>query len=142
MIKRNNINDLNGYFNSWIVDPRQAYDDDWFKSVTGGATTITRMLEKNLLTHGKFTLELAGIKAEEIEITLDSERSLLTVSAEAKSGRITKSIRHTYTLAPSVDLEKISSTYEDGLLVIDLPQKAKEEPKLKKIEILAVPTKK
>lgn len=88
-------------------------------------------------------VELPGMKKEDIDISL--REGVLTVSGErkqeheAKEGESFRSERYfgrfqrSVTLPAMVDASKVTATYKDGVLTIDLPKA--EEAKPKRIEV-------
>ncbi len=100
-------------------------------------------------TGDSYHVEVAapGLKKDDFEINLDN--NLLTISSEIKeentdesNERFTRrefsysSFRRTFTLPETVEADKISAKYHDGILKIDMPKKeqAKKKP-LRTIEI-------
>lgn len=93
----------------------------------------------------RFTLEVAGLKPEDIELTV--ENGVLTVTGEKKMerregetddnyrlverryGRYTRSFR----LPPTVDANRVEANYDAGVLNIRLPRA--EEAKPRRIQI-------
>ena len=83
--------------------------------------------------------ELPGMKADDIEITVD--RSMLTVSGEKKdqsedSGenyyhveRRYGQFQRTVSLPSEVDQDNIQASYESGVLTISLPKSAAAKPR-------------
>jgi len=87
-------------------------------------------------------LELAGMRKEDIEISLHD--GMLTISGERKSSssngekaerteRYVGSFRRSISLPTPVDANKVSATYRDGILTVTLPKA--EEAKPKRIEV-------
>jgi HSP20 family protein len=88
-----------------------------------------------------FKLELAapGLKKEDFKINV--AENVLTISAEKKAENEEKTEKYTrkefsygsfkrsFTLAKSIDGEKINATYADGVLAIELPKKEEAKPK-------------
>lgn len=89
----------------------------------------------------EFRLDLAapGLKKENFKINLDN--NFLTISSEVQSSNEDKnttcnrrefsygSFQRTFTLPDTVDTEKISASYEDGVLSIHLAKKDEAKPK-------------
>lgn len=124
--------------------------DDMFKTDWMGGTTGVNRIGTNLPAvnirenDDNFVVELAapGKTREDFKIELDND--MLTISSEVKeqetSGNVGKftrkefnysSFKRAFSLPESVDTEKISATYENGVLVIGLPKReeAKVQPK-------------
>ena len=68
------------------------------------------------------TTDLPGYKKEGIKITTTSK--VLSVVAEGTRGKKT----YNYTLTDIADYQKISSKFEDGVLTIEVPNKAEATP--------------
>lgn len=98
-------------------------------------------------TEKAYFVEVAapGVKKEDFKIAVDED--VLTISTEAKTeseekdkeGRYTKrefsyqSFSRSFSLDTElVDVDNIDAKYEDGVLHLEIPKKAKEEPKPKK----------
>jgi len=82
--------------------------------------------------------ETPGMKQEEIQI--EFENGLLTIKGERKLEkpegmtwhrveRVFGNFSRSFTLPRTVDPEKISATYRDGILEIDVPKKEEAKPK-------------
>jgi HSP20 family protein len=86
-------------------------------------------------------VELPGMRKEDIEISLQD--GTLTISGErkdetanedaARSERFTGKFRRSVTLPTRVDVNKLSASYQDGILTVTLPKA--EEAKPKQIQI-------
>src|SRR3984893_13010808 len=88
-------------------------------------------------------MEVPGIDEKDIDVRL--ENNTLTVHGERKIEKEEKeensrlverqygSITRTFTLPTSVDSEKVSATYDKGVLKIALPKKAEAKPKQIKV---------
>ena len=87
-------------------------------------------------------LELAGMRKEDIHISLHD--GTLTISGERKSSssngenaerteRYVGSFRRSVGLPATVDANKVSATYRDGILTVTLPKA--EEAKPKRIDV-------
>ncbi len=90
-------------------------------------------------------VEVPGMKQEDIQI--EFENGLLTLKGERKlvkedNGltyhrveRAYGNFNRTFTLPRTVDPEKISASYRDGVLEIEVPKKEEAKPKQIKIEV-------
>ncbi len=92
-----------------------------------------------------YTVEVAapGMKKNDFKINL--ERNVLTISSEKEEKNAVnennytrkefsyQSFERSFTLPESVDQEKISANYSDGVLVIKLPKRDEAKPKPIKI---------
>lgn len=88
--------------------------------------------------------ELPGFAKEDISVDIDNE--LLTVSAERRSENEEKedsyvrrerfygSFKRSFNIS-GIDADKISASYSDGILSLDLPKKQELLPKSRKLEI-------
>jgi HSP20 family protein len=90
-------------------------------------------------------VEVPGMKQDEINI--EFENGVLTLKGERKlekehDGLNYHRVERTYgtfirsfTLPRSVDAEKISATYRDGILEVEVPKKEEAKPKQIKIDV-------
>src|ERR1700690_4200085 len=90
-------------------------------------------------------IEVPGIDEKEIDIRL--ENNTLTVHGERKIEKEEKeenyrrverqygSFTRTFTLPTTVDAEKVSATYDKGVLQIALPKKAEAKPEQIKVNV-------
>lgn len=81
--------------------------------------------ESKIVYHGTYTTistDLPGYKKEGIKIS--STAKVITVVVEGVRGKKT----YTYKLNETADFQKISSKFEDAVLVITVPQKAETLP--------------
>ena len=83
------------------------------------------------------TLEVPGLKSDEVKVDLDDKR--LTISGEkaATNGQATgtRSFQRVFTLPEQVETGQIGASLADGILKVELPKIAKPEPK--RIEVKA-----
>jgi HSP20 family protein len=89
--------------------------------------------------------ELPGLKQEDVELRLEND--LLTLRGEASSARDQKDkhyhltersygrFERSFRLPETVDREKISASFEHGLLTVTLPKSERAQQKSKRIEI-------
>lgn len=85
------------------------------------------------------TAEMPGVKKEDINISV--EDGVLKISTETKSEKKKESdgyrycerhrgsFERTFKLQDDLDSAKISASYEDGLLKLEIPKKEKAKPK-------------
>ena len=90
-------------------------------------------------------IEVPGIDEKDIDVRL--ENNTLTVHGERKIEKEEKeenyrrverqygSFTRTFTLPTTVDFEKVSATYDKGVLKITLPKKAEAKPKQIKVSV-------
>ncbi|MBN2615445.1 MAG: Hsp20/alpha crystallin family protein [Bacteroidales bacterium] len=95
----------------------------------------------------RFVLEMAapGLQKSDFQINLDNY--VLTISSEKKEEKKEKSqnftrreflynsFKRTFTLPKSIDAEKISADYQNGILTLQLPKKEQELKVNRQIEI-------
>src|SRR5580658_4381279 len=74
-------------------------------------------------------IEVPGVDEKDINVNL--ENNTLTVHGEREYGRFTR----TFTLPTTVDSEKVSATYDKGVLNVTLPKKAEAKPKQIKVNV-------
>lgn len=126
---------LNNVFDSY-------FDDTIVKNKEAQNTSVKYAIlesEKDYLLE----MDIPGYKKEDFKI--DIEKNLLTVSVEAKriipeeykileTNKSDKKISQTFRLTDQIDKEKISATYENGILNLRLPRIPKKET-TRRIEI-------
>lgn len=75
--------------------------------------------------------ELPGIPKEAIDVRL--ENAVLSISGELKTGekdnQRTTTFRRSVTLGDDVNAEKVSASYENGLLTVTLPKAEERKPR-------------
>ena len=131
LIKRNTDNWLPSIF------------DDMFKTdwMEGGSTMNrigTSVPAVNVAENDDFfTLEVAAPGKSKEDFNLELDNGVITISSEErkedeqkdKTGRFTRrefsysSFKRAFTLPETVDEEKISAEYKDGVLMINLPKR-------------------
>jgi HSP20 family protein len=86
-----------------------------------------------------------GFGKEEVKIDLD--KNLLTVSAERKAeegkGNVKsirkeyeyKTFKRTFTVNENIDADKISASYSNGVLIVELPKKVEVKEPVKQITV-------
>jgi len=91
------------------------------------------------------TAELPGMSEKDVEVTFAD--NTLTISGEKKEEKEVKeenyhrrerafgAFRRTFTLPAEIDEAKISATFKDGVMTIDLPKSKTAQKKAKKITI-------
>lgn len=98
-------------------------------------------------TEKNYHIELAspGMNKEDFKIEVDED--LLTIRSEKESDKEENSSRYTkrefnytsfvrsFRLPEEVDSENISAKYEGGILQLEIPKRAVEEKKVRKIDI-------
>ncbi len=141
LIKRNQANWLPSVF------------DDMFKTDWLGGTTIVNSIGTSIPavniqeTEDNFSVEVAapGMAKEMFNIELNND--VLTISSEDKkekettknNGRYTRkefsysNFKRAFSLPDSVNSEKISASYKDGVLVIELPKREEAKVQAKRM---------
>lgn len=139
LIKRNEANWLPTSFDDM-------FKNDWLGGTTNVNSIGTRIPAVNIQeTEDGFNVDVAapGMNKENFNIELDKD--VLTISSEEKKeketenkeGKFTRkefsysSFKRAFSLPDSVDTEKISASYKDGVLELSLPKReeAKVQPK-------------
>lgn len=118
---------------------------DWMGGMdaTGSQVPAVNILEKQ----SGFSLELLapGLKKEQFNIEVD--KNLLTISSETQhqsehteaDGKYSRrefsfnAFRRSFTLPETVDNERITAAYEDGILKLEIPKKEEALPKPKRL---------
>ncbi len=145
LIKRNA-----GVYNSFpaLLDDFFAKDLFEFGPKTNGFSNLTKSIPAvNILENdNEYKIEVAapGLKKEDIKVELND--NVLTISSETKQekedkdkeGRYTRrefsfsSFKRSFTVdEETIDTEKIQAGYENGILNIHVPKKAKQVPENK-----------
>jgi len=86
----------------------------------------------------EITVELAGVKKEDLHIYVDDERRLVVEGIKKRPSTIeensmlrveskTGKFRRVFPLSDNLDETKINAKYEDGLLMINIPKKQQEK---------------
>ena len=75
-------------------------------------------------------LELPGFKKNEVSLSVDEE--FLTVTAETadENRDFLQKVERRVRLSDEVDAENIEARLEDGLLYLEIPRRAKAEPRM------------
>ena len=122
--------------------------NDFEKNFFGGSMPVNTC-KTDIRDEGeKYVMEaeLPGFTKEDIKLDINS--SYLVLTAEHKNEKNEKDDKGKYIRRErsygsytrsfdisGVDTENISAEYKDGILKIDLPKKASEEPPVKRLEI-------
>lgn len=132
LIKRNTDNWLPSIFDDM-------FKTDWMDNGNNGMNRIgTSVPAVNIAENDDaFTLELAAPGMSKKDFNLELDNGVLTISSEQKKedekkengGRFTRrefsysSFKRAFSLPETVDTEKISAKYNEGVLVIELPKR-------------------
>jgi HSP20 family protein len=124
------------------------YFDDVERAVVGGVSSLgfgtfrTDIMDKG----DKYLLqaELPGVKKEDIQIDIDGNDLIVSVSREERKEekqenflrreRISGSYCRRFDVS-NVDVDNIAASYKDGVLELSLPKKAQDAPGGRKINI-------
>lgn len=129
-------------FNEFFNNSFDFLGKDFFDS-----STYPKVDVRDESTHLVIEAEVPGLKRD--QILVEVEGNLLRIKGEKKAkdekksqSYIHRELKHssfcrTFKLPTTVDLDKITSSFQDGVLEISLPKKAVESPpsQVKKIEI-------
>ena len=78
-------------------------------------------------------LEVAGYKKKDISINITDD--ILTIKGRTKAGKV-RSFQRNFTLDGCIiDYDKVSSSLEDGILLVKLPKKEEAKPKTINISV-------
>ncbi|PKD19355.1 molecular chaperone Hsp20 [Salegentibacter salinarum] len=141
LIKRNEANWLPSVFDDM-------FKTDWLGGTTNVNSIGTSIPAVNIQeTEDNFSVEVAapGKTKEDFNIELDND--VLTISSEEKkenetsekNGRYTRkefsysTFKRAFSLPDSVDSEKISASYKDGVLNIELPKREEAKVQAKRM---------
>ncbi|SFG17122.1 MULTISPECIES: Hsp20/alpha crystallin family protein [Salegentibacter] len=141
LIKRNEANWLPSVFDDM-------FKTDWLGGTTNVNSIGTSIPAVNIQeTEDNFSVEVAapGKTKEDFNIELDND--VLTISSEEKkenetsekNGRYTRkefsysTFKRAFSLPDSVDSEKISASYKDGVLIIELPKREEAKVQAKRM---------
>ncbi len=141
LIKRNESNWLPSVFDDM-------FKTDWLGGTTNVNSIGTSIPAVNIMeSEDGFNVEVAapGMKKDDFNIELDND--VLTISSEEKkeeessdkNGRFTRkefsyrSFKRAFSLPDSVDSSKISASYNNGVLEIELPKKEEAKVQAKRL---------
>jgi HSP20 family molecular chaperone IbpA len=91
----------------------------------------------------KVALDVPGIKLEDIDISVDSERRLVTISGSRdvkdEGYRFTSKFSESFYLKPNIDMDNLTANLQDGVLVVRAPKK-EQESTVRRIPIESLPS--
>ena len=140
---------LTGTFPTWSSWIDEMFSNDLPSVFKSNFNTGLSLPKVNILeTAEDFTVELAapGMKKEDFNVEIDNH--VLSISSEIKHKNETEkdhytrrefeysSFKRSFTLPESVDNEKVTAKYQDGILSLVLPKK--EEAKKKPAKIIKI----
>ncbi len=144
LARRNNQN-VSNWLNSWFND--NFFDTDLMPRMNATAPAVNVKENENA-----YTMEVAapGLKKDMVKMNIDKD-GYLNISIEHKEDKKDEkknehylrrefsysSYSQSYALPEDADQEKVSAKVSDGVLRIEIPKLAKEEPKkdTKRIEV-------
>jgi len=74
-------------------------------------------------------LELPGFKKEEVSLSIDDDFLTVTAETSDEARDFLNKVERRVRISDEVDTEKIEARLEDGLLYLEIPRRAKAEPK-------------
>ena len=74
-------------------------------------------------------LELPGFKKDEVKLTVNDDFLIVTAETEDEARDFLNKVERRVRISDEVDVEKIEARLEDGLLYLEIPKRAKAEPK-------------
>lgn len=77
------------------------------------------------------TIEMPGVKKEDLKLHIEEGKLRIEAKRDYPSP---KDYGSTFTLARSVDLDKIKAELQNGILVLKLPKKDSAKPKLIEVQ--------
>lgn len=126
--------------------------NDIFESVLGDTFFTDRRLSNvpavnisESADHYHIELAAPGLKKDDFRVSV--ERDVLTISTETKNENLSEgrtynrkeysysAFTRSFTLPESADIEKISASYNDGILKLELPKKEEAKAVARQIEI-------
>ena len=74
-------------------------------------------------------LELPGYKKDEVSLSTDEEFLTITAETEDEARKFLGKVQRRVRIFDEVDTDNIEARLEDGLLYLEIPRRAKVEPK-------------
>lgn len=86
-------------------------------------------------------IDLPGVKMEDIHVALEGDNSVLSISgvreASGESYSFTSKFSQSFSLDPSIDIDKFTANLKDGVLIVSAPKDMKRlEQSIRKIPII------
>jgi HSP20 family protein len=138
-------------FPAWSNFFNDFFDRDWLDWTTRNfSDTNTTLPSVNIKeSHDGFEVDMAAPGLEKVDFKIELNHGALTISSEKKVENETKegqqftrrefsyqSFNRSFTLPDTVDSDKISAKYDNGILKLAIPKKEEAKPKpAKTIEI-------
>ena len=126
---------------------RRFFDDNFWDTSTPLSTGAVPVNVRETDQHYEMDVIAPGCRKEDFSVSVDN--NLLTISFNHQDERkdkdekegwvrneyVKRAFSRTFTLDDSVDLNRISATYTDGILRLVLPKNEKAQKMMKRIEI-------
>lgn len=144
-------NVFDNFFSGFSLSPfaRRPFDMDPFRRVEDAFSGFGKLTLKADVkeTDKAFTVtaELPGVAENDVDVTVTD--GVMTISAEKKeetvkdeenvhvSERHYGSVKRSFTLPDAANLDKAKATFKNGVLSVELPKKAIDKAKVKKIPV-------
>ncbi len=138
ILPRDSIFDLDRFFNHFLTPEVQAENSNAFFSPRIDITEHD--------DHYKIAAELAGVKKDDLSVTLEDgvltiQASMASESSEEKEGKVIRKERRTgsymrsFTVGNAVTESDINAKFENGLLELSIPKSQPEQPVSRQIEV-------
>ena len=123
-----------------LVNFNEFFNDFFDNPITGDFRKSSVPAVNISESNGSYHLEMAAPGFGKEDFKLSVENDVLTVSAEKKAEKEEKSRKFTrrefsfssfqrsFTLPEVVDIEKIQASYENGMMMVELPKKEEAKP--------------
>jgi len=91
----------------------------------------------------KISLDLPGVKAEDINVSIEDDGKVLSISGqrekESTSGSYTTKFSQEFFLDPSVDIDKFTADLKNGVLIVSAPKDLQRiEKNIRKIPVMDI----
>lgn len=138
----------NDYAPNYVNYLNRLFGKDFWGNVWENQEVMTMPSANIAEKEHAYFIEIAapGYQKEDFRVQLP-EKNVLSISAETKGENTKEECRYScrehryakfernFTLPENVDVEHIEAKYENGMLIVSLPKKAKEEPVSRQISI-------
>jgi HSP20 family protein len=131
---------------SLVFTPETLFRTDLLKPSKELATSVPRYEITNTDENFQIALDIPGVKADDISVTLEDNGRVLTLKGESKEEKenyyFSSKFYQSFTLDPAIDTSKITANLDKGVLVVSAPKDMKRvEEGVKRIAITSVPHK-
>lgn len=145
VLRDKNLNTLPG-LSSWLNDIfDNNFENELMPSFNKGISLPAVNIKE---TNNEFVLELAAPGMKKSDFNIEVDNKMLSISSEVSEKNKTEagnysrrefgyaSFKRTFNLPETVDAAKVSASYNDGILTVNLPKREEAIPKPpKRIEI-------